>query len=424
MASIVKDLEDSQAREAKLSEQIANLLRLVTNLTAVTTSHTTQLTDAAQGITTVDARSPRYPKLPDPPTYNGSDNKGDLESWLNQVVLFCLAQGIVVDKLRIVTALTHLRGPAEKYMMSYFDKNTKGEDLGSWTDFVDQLKGIYGKKDDKQGAKEEITKLWTKNLAEKDFIKYTEQYRTLARIVEYEDIIHLDKLRAVIPQDMCQSLVGYELANEDNPATKWEDYLTILLKMWKSLHPEKSASSIFNNSKEGKGKGKDTGKGSGSGSMGNGGSSSGEVPMDVDHANVPSQPAQSKKPKHHCNYCEQNGHTAAMDTHNTARCFRKQRAEREQASGSNTASNRKKNASPSGARPSHKAQLNALLASWDDEDEPQSPSANIASISTPRISAPTTTGATASIDEASVGSSTYALPKITRGIEVDFPEGL
>ena len=113
-----------------------------------------------------------------------------------------------------------------------------------------------------------------------------------------------------------------------------------------------------------------------------------------------------------------------MDTHNTARCFRKQRAEHEQASGSNTASNGKKNTLQSGARPSHKAQLNALLASWDNKDKLQSLSANIVSISTPRISAPTTTGATASIDEASAGPSTYALPKITRGIEVDFSEGL
>ena len=40
-----------------------------------------------------------------------------------------------------------------------------------------------------QGAKDELTALWSnKKLASKDFIKFVEQYRTLACIVDYEDM--------------------------------------------------------------------------------------------------------------------------------------------------------------------------------------------------------------------------------------------
>lgn len=187
-------------------------------------------------------------KVADPPTFSGSDNHANVEDWLNQVVLYCSATGNVTDQQKIVCALTRIRAPAQKYVKSYFDKNRKGEDLGTWNQFVNELTQLYGQRDDKEGAKKEITALWNnKNLAQKDFIKYAEQYRTLARLVEYEDAIHIDKIRNVLPQDVRTTLVTVEIVH---PAPNdWDKYLEQAISIYKKLNPDKGIGAIFSGNK-------------------------------------------------------------------------------------------------------------------------------------------------------------------------------
>jgi len=114
-------------------------------------------------------------KVPEPPTFAGSENKMHLHDWLSQIALYCLASGIIADSQKIVCALTRLRAPASTYMKSYYDKVQAGLDVGSWGDFAQELKNIYGQRDDKEGAKKELTALWVnKDLAKKNFVKYAE----------------------------------------------------------------------------------------------------------------------------------------------------------------------------------------------------------------------------------------------------------
>jgi len=50
-----------------------------------------------------------------------------------------------------------------------------GQSVGSWDDFAQELKNIYGQRDDKEGVKKELMALWVnKDLAKKNFIKYAE----------------------------------------------------------------------------------------------------------------------------------------------------------------------------------------------------------------------------------------------------------
>jgi len=57
--------------------------------------------------------------------------------------------------------------------------------------------------------------LWVnKNLARKNFVKYVEQYRILARIVNYSDEVHIDKMKEVIPDKLRNALVIYEITNQ------------------------------------------------------------------------------------------------------------------------------------------------------------------------------------------------------------------
>ncbi|KAK7452104.1 hypothetical protein VKT23_012209 [Stygiomarasmius scandens] len=195
--------------------------------------------------------SGKITKYSEPPTFSGSDNKMTLEDWLNchiYISLYCSSTGIVTDHQKIVCGLTCLRAPATTYMKWYFDATRRNEDLGSWDKFVKELTAIYGRRDETQGAKDELTALWAnKTLASKDFIKYAEQYRTLACIVEYEDKLHVDKLSDVIPQEFRNSLVMIKVTGK--LPEKWDDFLELLLETYKALHPEKSKNHIFGNKK-------------------------------------------------------------------------------------------------------------------------------------------------------------------------------
>ena len=126
------------------------------------------------------------PKILDPPKFKGSSQRADLDRWLDKVALYCAHYSIVTDKQKIVMALSCLESNAQGYMKDYYTKLRLEEPLGLWNDFVAELYGIYGTKDEKEVAKKEIEALWkNRDLASKDLLKYSEQYRTLARIIDY-----------------------------------------------------------------------------------------------------------------------------------------------------------------------------------------------------------------------------------------------
>jgi len=61
-------------------------------------------------------------KVPEPPTFAGSENKMHLYDWLSQITLYCSVSGIISDDQKIIYALTHLHTPTSTYMKSYYDK--------------------------------------------------------------------------------------------------------------------------------------------------------------------------------------------------------------------------------------------------------------------------------------------------------------
>jgi len=100
-------------------------------------------------------------------------------------------------------------------MKSYYDKVQARLSIGSWSDFAQELKNIYRQRDDKERAKKELTVLWVnKDLARKNFVKYAERYRTLARIVNYSDEVHINKIKEVIPDELQNALVIYKITNQ------------------------------------------------------------------------------------------------------------------------------------------------------------------------------------------------------------------
>ena len=175
----------------------------------------------------------------------------------------------------------------------------KGEDLGSWKDFVNELAQIYGQRDEKLAAKDKLEALCkNRQLAEKDFIKYAERFRTLGRLTGYDNELLIDKLREVIHQDMRIALVGK--GSSQLPKT-WTAFLDMLLEFYKELNPEKARGMVFSKSST---------------------DSSGYVPMDID-VTEKSQGKGKKKQmatattdkKKFCHICHKN-------THDTQDCYK------------------------------------------------------------------------------------------------------
>ena len=93
-------------------------------------------------------------------------------------------------------------------------------------------------------VKKKLTVLWVnKDLARKNFVKYAERYRTLARIVNYSNEVHIDKMKKVIPDELRNALVIYKITNQ-SPKT-WDDYLKLLMQAYKALYLNKTQDTIF-----------------------------------------------------------------------------------------------------------------------------------------------------------------------------------
>ncbi|KAG7091978.1 hypothetical protein E1B28_008366 [Marasmius oreades] len=416
---VLLDMADTIESLQKEVESLKQLTTLQGNLLATYKAQLDKFpADAGAG------PSSKSLKVPEPSTFSGSDSKSKLDDWINQIALFNSATGVVTDHQKIVTAMLRLRSPATTYMKKYYDKVGHGEDLGSWESFLQELKNIYGKRDDKEGAKLELTQLWlNKALANKDFIKYSEQYRTLARITEYEDSVLIDKLKEVIPQELKNALVIQEM-NGTLPKA-WQEYLDLLLKAYKALHPEKAKSVIFGN-----------------GNKGNGNTSDSDA-MEIDSAKKSkgkSKEANSQevKKKKHCNICAAKGLKNKASSHNTNDCWDKPGNESKKpapksssSTSSSSVQNNKVGQGAPGAKKSFKARLLEFMKEMDDDDDGTAPPAATVNINSARIveipdSQSAIKGTTVQVDEVQSGPSrsTGQKLKVNRRSNVDFPDAL
>jgi len=65
----------------------------------------------------------------------------------------------------------------------------------------------------------------------------------LARIVNYNNKVHIDKIKEVIPDKLQNALAIYEIKNQ-YPKT-WNNYLKLLMQAYKALYPNKAQGIIF-----------------------------------------------------------------------------------------------------------------------------------------------------------------------------------
>ncbi|KAF7964706.1 hypothetical protein HWV62_4041 [Athelia sp. TMB] len=148
-----------------IEPQVANLSSQVANLN-----------------TQMSSKGTRQPKIGEPPEFNGADGKVKFQEWMNKIQLWVVHEDIVTDRHGITVAMNKLSGSAAQYMEPWIEKLTTGQTIGLWKEFVHELTIQYGQRDEKEGAKKELTALFINtDLAHKNFVKYAEKFRTLGR---------------------------------------------------------------------------------------------------------------------------------------------------------------------------------------------------------------------------------------------------
>ncbi|KAF7977521.1 hypothetical protein HWV62_3280 [Athelia sp. TMB] len=253
--NIVEELDkcashtDLDTMESSVIDNITSIKEIkppVANLSSQVVNLNTQM--AQLPVSAQSSGGTRHPKIGEPPEFNGIDGKVKFQEWMNKIQLWVVHENIVTDKHHITVAMNKLSGSAAQYMEPWIEKLTSGKTIGSWDEFVHKLAIQYGQRDEKEGAKKELTALFINiDLAHKNFVKYAEKFRTLGCISGYEDSLLIDKLSQVIEKDMCLALIGYKSGN--NIPTKWGEYLDLLLEIFKDVHPDKAQGHIFGRDK-------------------------------------------------------------------------------------------------------------------------------------------------------------------------------
>ena len=68
-------------------------------------------------------------KVPELLTFAGSENKMQLHNQLNQIALYYLVSGIIVDNQKIICGLTYLHTSTSIYMKAYYNKVQAGQSI-------------------------------------------------------------------------------------------------------------------------------------------------------------------------------------------------------------------------------------------------------------------------------------------------------
>ena len=111
-------------------------------------------------------------KIAEPTEFDGS-SKIRYTEWKKKLGLWMdyNRHGIEDDRDKITIAISYLGGPPAQYVTGYIDKLSKGENLGSWKEFIGDLDRVYGQKNEERSAKKEWDELVAnEEYAQKSFL--------------------------------------------------------------------------------------------------------------------------------------------------------------------------------------------------------------------------------------------------------------
>jgi len=122
----------------------------------------------------------------------------------------------------------------------------------------------------------------------------------LARIVNYSNKVYINKIKKVIPNELRNMLVIYEITNQS--LKTWDDYLKLLMQAYKALHLDKAQGVIFGPETTGE---KSGGK------------------KDPDAIEIDKIQKKKGKSSRYCQICAGKGFKNKLKIYNTINCYNK-----------------------------------------------------------------------------------------------------
>ena len=163
-----------------------------------------------------------FPTMKEPDTFNG-DKGSKLDDWLESMSLWLRHRGVSNDEKKIETAMTYLRGSAKKVMQEYFDRVQDQKALGTWADFVEDLKKGFQQTDKRDRARAEFEQLVSKRgTNEKTFNEFAARFRSLARQTGFSNEELLSKVYAHTPRAAASVLAA---RGRENWSTTWDGFI-------------------------------------------------------------------------------------------------------------------------------------------------------------------------------------------------------
>jgi hypothetical protein len=127
-----------------------------------------------------------------------------------------------------------------------------GQARGTFTEFLKELEGIYGDKDEKEGARKELKILFeTKDLSNMGVPKFIEKFKVLAQLAELEDAHLIKNFKACLPEHFRGIVIGWEY-NLNTPQNYLE-YANAVSALHKNMYPDDHDATILGIRKSGGG---------------------------------------------------------------------------------------------------------------------------------------------------------------------------
>ena len=224
--------------------QINEIRELTMNAQNMASNALRQLNDlpAAQQVTSA---SGIRTKVAEPPKFSGESGTIKFDEWKDLVELYCGVHGMVLDKAKILVALSYMREPASKLVHSYKVLNSEGKDMGSIGEFWSRVARVYGQKDVKRTATKDLEALLNdKKSAQKDLLEFSVRFTVLLANSEhpYTDKYMIDKLYQAVEERLQNFILNRGRDTWPTTATEFMDYL---VAQYKELYPDRLQSHIF-----------------------------------------------------------------------------------------------------------------------------------------------------------------------------------
>jgi hypothetical protein len=182
-----------------------------------------------------------HTKLPDigkPTAFTGKGQ--NFEEWLTKVINYFTYYSVSSDQQKIILSMSFLSGDALTFMNKYNLRTNAGEPLGTFQEFVQDLKVGYGERTPERTAQDKLDATCKKNFDSMQ--RFAEKFRSLAVQSGLSDKDLIYRISEQRPKDMRAAMATARIMPTYKEPDTWQEYLDHCLSIEASLKGERKNS--------------------------------------------------------------------------------------------------------------------------------------------------------------------------------------